>query len=64
MFWKSKNLTGDPERAQGVARNLGGEARINFPIRLGGNWEWRMREDDMNDLLAKKLQEINYLYQR
>ncbi len=44
--------------------SLGGEARMNYPSRLGGNWEWRMREDDMNDLLAKRLQEINYLYQR
>ena len=44
--------------------SLGGEARMNYPSRLGGNWEWRMREDDMNDLLTKKLQEINYLYRR
>jgi len=44
--------------------SLGGEARMNYPSRLGGNWEWRMAGDDLNDLLAKKLQEINYLYQR
>ncbi len=44
--------------------SLGGEARMNFPSKLGGNWEWRMREDDMNDLIAKRLKEINYLYQR
>ena len=44
--------------------SLGGEARMNFPSNLGGNWEWRMREDDMNDLLVKKLKEINYLYRR
>ncbi|MGA7192263.1 MAG: 4-alpha-glucanotransferase [Anaerolineales bacterium] len=44
--------------------SLGGEARMNYPSRLGGNWEWRMREEDMNDLLAKRLREINYLYQR
>jgi 4-alpha-glucanotransferase len=44
--------------------SLGGEARMNYPSRLGGNWEWRMRDDDMNDLLAKKLKEINYLYRR
>jgi 4-alpha-glucanotransferase len=44
--------------------SLGGEARMNYPSRLGGNWEWRIREDDMNDLLVKKLQEINYLYRR
>lgn len=44
--------------------SLGGEARMNYPSRLGGNWEWRMREENLNDLLAKRLQEINYLYQR
>jgi len=44
--------------------SLGGEARMNYPSRLGGNWEWRMTANDMNDFLAKKLQEINYLYQR
>ena len=44
--------------------SLGGEARMNYPSRLGGNWEWRMREDDMNDLLAKRLQELNYVYMR
>jgi 4-alpha-glucanotransferase len=44
--------------------SLGGEARMNYPSRLGGNWEWRMSEKDMNDLLAKRLQEINYLYKR
>ncbi len=44
--------------------SLGGEVRINFPSKLGGNWEWRIKEDDMNDLLAKKLQEINYLCKR
>ena len=41
---------------------LGGEPRMNYPSRLGGNWEWRI--DDMNDLLAKRLQEINHLYRR
>jgi len=24
------------------ALGLGGEGRMNFPSRLGGNWEWRM----------------------
>jgi len=44
--------------------NCGGEARMNFPSRLGGNWEWRMGEDDMNDELAGKLRDLNYLYLR
>lgn len=46
------------------ALGLGGEARMNFPSRLGGNWEWRMSEEDMNEELAAKLREINELYLR
>jgi 4-alpha-glucanotransferase len=43
---------------------LGTEARMNFPSRLGGNWEWRMQEKDMNAALAKRLREFNELYLR
>ena len=44
--------------------SLGGEARMNFPSKLGGNWEWRMGEADMNEPLAGRLKELNYLYRR
>ena len=44
--------------------SLGTEARMNFPSRLGGNWEWRMNEADMSDDLAKRLREFNELYWR
>ena len=44
--------------------NLGGEARMNFPSRLGGNWEWRMRDGDLNDGLLGRIRELNYLYSR
>ncbi len=44
--------------------NLGNEARMNYPSRLGGNWSWRMSEHDMNDELAGKLRELNWLYAR
>jgi len=43
---------------------LGTEARMNFPSRLGGNWEWRMKETDMSTLLARRLREFNELYSR
>jgi 4-alpha-glucanotransferase len=46
------------------ALGLGGEARMNFPSRLGGNWHWRMAEDDMSESLASRLQELNELYFR
>jgi 4-alpha-glucanotransferase len=44
--------------------SLGTEARMNYPSRLGGNWEWRMSEDDMSSDLAKRLREFNELYLR
>jgi 4-alpha-glucanotransferase len=44
--------------------SLGTEARMNFPSRLGGNWEWRMEEKDLDDALAERLHEFNELYLR
>ena len=44
--------------------NLGTEARMNFPSKLGGNWEWRMQEKDLNDELASSLRELNELFLR
>ena len=44
--------------------SLGTEARMNFPSRLGGNWEWRMQESDLNEALASRLRELNELYYR
>jgi 4-alpha-glucanotransferase len=40
------------------------EARMNYPSRLGGNWEWRMKEEDMSPALAERLHEFNELYLR
>lgn len=44
--------------------NLGTEARMNYPSRLGGNWEWRMTEDAMSKELSGRIRELNCLYQR
>jgi 4-alpha-glucanotransferase len=44
--------------------SLGGEARMNFPSRLGGNWEWRIAEGDLREDLAGKLRELNWLFSR
>ncbi|MGZ6316101.1 MAG: 4-alpha-glucanotransferase [Anaerolineales bacterium] len=44
--------------------DLGPEARMNYPSRLGGNWKWRVKESDINVSLAKKLRELNDLYLR
>jgi 4-alpha-glucanotransferase len=40
---------------------LGGEARMNFPSKLGGNWEWRMTEHDFREDLAAGLRDLNWL---
>jgi 4-alpha-glucanotransferase len=44
--------------------NLGTEARMNFPSRLGGNWEWRMPADAASVELQGSIRELNWLYQR
>ncbi len=43
---------------------LGGEARMNFPSTLGGNWSWRMNENDMREDLADQLRDLNWLCNR
>lgn len=40
---------------------LGGEARMNFPSKLGGNWEWRMSEADFPQDLAAGLKDLNWM---
>ena len=44
--------------------NLGNEARINYPSTLGGNWMWRVKEEDLTDRLAEKIRDITKLYGR
>jgi 4-alpha-glucanotransferase len=44
--------------------NLGTEARMNFPSRLGGNWEWRMPEAALTSPLQQALRDLNTLYSR
>jgi len=44
--------------------SLGSEARMNFPSKLGGNWEWRMKAEDMSAEIAIRLRELNRLYLR
>lgn len=44
--------------------NLGSEARMNFPGKVGGFWSWRMPEGSLTDDLKWRIRELNYLYQR
>lgn len=43
---------------------LGTEARMNFPGKVGGYWTWRMKENDLDDGLANRIRELNWLYKR
>jgi 4-alpha-glucanotransferase len=44
--------------------SLGGQARMNYPSRLGGNWRWRMQEEDMSEETAERLYKLNNIYNR
>lgn len=44
--------------------NLGGEARMNFPSTLGGNWSWRFTWDQINENLTKHYYGLANLYER
>lgn len=44
--------------------NLGGEARMNFPGTLGGNWMWRFTWDQISNDLHLKYLGLASLYER
>lgn len=44
--------------------NLGGDARMNFPGKLGGNWMWRFTWDQVSDELHLKYLGLASLYER
>lgn len=44
--------------------NLGGEARMNFPGKLGGNWMWRFTWEQIDDNLYSKYSNLAKLYER
>jgi 4-alpha-glucanotransferase len=44
--------------------NLGGEARMNFPGKLGGNWAWRLTWEQMNENIAPHYKGLTVLYER
>ncbi len=43
---------------------LGGEARMNFPGKVGGYWRWRYTPDMLDDIIQYYLREITDLYGR
>jgi 4-alpha-glucanotransferase len=44
--------------------NLGSEARMNFPGKLGGNWTWRFTWDQFNPRVASTYKLMCELYER
>lgn len=43
---------------------LGTEARMNIPSTIGGNWQWRVKQEALSDQLAQKINEAVKLYGR
>lgn len=37
---------------------LGSEARINTPGTIAGNWEWKIKENLLNDILSEDIEEL------
>jgi 4-alpha-glucanotransferase len=44
--------------------NLGAEARMNFPGKLGGNWNWRFTWDQVSPELAQTYKRFTITYER
>ena len=44
--------------------NLNNEARMNTPSTLGGNWQWRMKDDVLTDRLANRIYHLTKTYGR
>ncbi len=43
---------------------VGSEARMNWPGRSGGNWQWRYNADALSDELCQELRDITILFAR
>lgn len=43
---------------------LGGEARMNLPGRMGGNWKWRYEREQLHPEMAGRLRALTELYER
>ena len=43
---------------------LGSDSRMNTPATAKGNWEWRLKENDLTDKAAEKLRDLSETYGR
>ena len=44
--------------------SLGSKARMNFPGKASGNWQWRFKEKVLDEFLAVRLKDLTSLYGR
>jgi len=44
--------------------SLGAEARMNYPSRESGNWQWRYTEGMLTDALGARLRELTEIFER
>lgn len=44
--------------------DLGEDSRMNYPSTIGGNWQWRMRKEDLTEERKAFLIKVTRLYQR
>lgn len=44
--------------------SLGNEARMNFPSKASGNWQWRYTPEMLTDALCARLRELTEIYGR
>ena len=44
--------------------NLGSDARMNFPGKLGGNWTWRYSDEQLSEEIKNWLNHLSNLYER
>lgn len=44
--------------------DLGNQARMNFPGKLGNNWNWRMKDGCLTAQLGRKIRSLNIVYGR
>jgi 4-alpha-glucanotransferase len=44
--------------------SLGAEARMNYPSKESGNWQWRYTPEMLTDALKARLRELTEIYER
>ncbi len=44
--------------------SLDSSARMNFPGKAGGNWQWRFKKEELTDFLGARLKDLAELYGR